>query len=90
MSTNKVFIDSRVNDIAFLVSQFVHGTEFQVLDVDKDGIEQIISDLSGQRSYDSIQIISHGAPGSIIIGSTVLDSSTLGFCRACTYWWCNE
>jgi hypothetical protein len=82
MSTNKVFIDSRVNDIAFLVSQFVHGTEFQVLDVDKDGIEQIISDLSGQRSYDSIQIISHGAPGSIIIGSTVLDSSTLGFYAA--------
>ncbi|MBV5304485.1 MAG: DUF4347 domain-containing protein, partial [Chlorobium sp.] len=77
MATTRVFIDSRVNDIALLVSQFVPGTEFQVLDVDRDGIEQIVSALFGQSGYDSIQIISHGAPGAITIGSTVLDSATL-------------
>jgi Ca2+-binding RTX toxin-like protein len=33
--------------------------------------------LSGRSSYDSIQIISHGSPGSIWLGSSVLDASTL-------------
>lgn len=78
MAITRVFIDSRVNDQDSLISQFAPGTEFTVLDASRDGIEQMVSALAGQGGYDSIQIISHGAIGSLTIGSTVLDSSTLG------------
>jgi hypothetical protein len=78
MAITRVFIDSRVNDQDLLISQFAPGTEFTVLDASRDGIEQMVSALAGQGGYDSIQIISHGAIGSLTIGSTVLDSSTLG------------
>jgi hypothetical protein len=78
MAITRIFIDSRVNDQDLLISQFAPDTEYSVLDASRDGIEQIVSALAGQGGYDSIQIISHGAIGSLTIGSTVLDSSTLG------------
>jgi hypothetical protein len=77
MAVTRVFIDSRVNDKELLISQFAPGTDYQVLDANRDGIDQIVTALSGQSGYDSIQIISHGASGSITIGSTLLNSSTL-------------
>ncbi|MFZ4524039.1 MAG: FG-GAP-like repeat-containing protein, partial [Chlorobium sp.] len=79
MAITRVFIDSRVNDQDSLISQFAPGTEYSVLDASCDGIEQMVVALAGHGRYDSLQIISHGAPGSVTIGSTVLDSSTLGF-----------
>ncbi|NTU74280.1 DUF4347 domain-containing protein, partial [Candidatus Roizmanbacteria bacterium] len=82
MAINRVFIDSRVNDKELLISQFTSGTEYQVLDANRDGIEQIVTALSGQSGYDSIQIISHGAPGSITIGSIELNISKLDFYAA--------
>lgn len=82
MAITRVFIDSRVNDKELLISQFAPGTEYQVLEVNRDGIDQIVTALSGQSGYDSIQIISHGSSGSIYIGSTVLNSSTLDFYAA--------
>ena len=77
MAITRVFIDSRVNDQDLLISQFTSGTEYSVLDAGRNGIEQMVSALAGQGVYDSIQIISHGGSGSLSLGSTVLDSSTL-------------
>jgi hypothetical protein len=73
MATTRIFIDSRVNDQAFLISQFASGTEYSVLDDGRDGIAQIVTALAGEGGYDSIQIISHGSPGSIMLGSTLLN-----------------
>ena len=72
-----VFIDSRVNDLDLLVSQFDAGTEYRVLDATSDGLLQMQESLAGKNDYSSIQIISHGAPGTITIGSTMLDAGTL-------------
>jgi hypothetical protein len=77
MAITRVFIDSRVNDKELLISQFAPGTEYLVLDAKRYGIEQMVTALSGQIGYDSIQIISHRSSGSIYIGSTLLNSSTL-------------
>ncbi len=77
MATTRVFIDSRVNDKGLLISQFALSTEYQVLDANQDGIDQMVTALSGHSGYDSIQIISHGAPGFLTIGSTLLNNSTL-------------
>jgi len=77
MATTRIFIDSRVNDQNLLISQFAPGTSYQLLDARLDGIEQIATALAGEGGYDSIEIISHGAPGSITLGSSVLDVGTL-------------
>ena len=59
MAKTIVFIDSRVNDIDLLVSQFETGTEYRILDANTDGVLQIEDALTGKSDYDSIQIISH-------------------------------
>ena len=61
MAKTMVFIDSRVNDLDLLVSQFAAGTEYKVLDASYDGLLQMEESLAGKSNYSSIQIISHGA-----------------------------
>ncbi|MFZ4524955.1 MAG: SwmB domain-containing protein, partial [Chlorobium sp.] len=82
MAITRIFIDSSVNDRDLLISQLAPGTEYSVLDASRDGIEQMVSALAGQGVCDSLQIISHGAPGTIIIGSTVLNNCNFGVCAA--------
>ena len=77
MAKTMVFIDSRVNDLDLLVSQFDAGTEYKVLDASYDGLLQMEESLAGKTDYSSIQIISHGSAGAITIGSTVLTSNNL-------------
>jgi hypothetical protein len=46
MAKTMVFLDSRVNDLDLLVSQFDAGTEYGVLDLERDGVEQISEALA--------------------------------------------
>ncbi|NTU53949.1 MAG: DUF4347 domain-containing protein, partial [Chlorobiaceae bacterium] len=78
MAKSWVFIDSRVSDREQLIAQFAPGTRYLVLDESRDGIGQIVSALGGESGYDSIQIISHGSPGSLTLGSIELNRETLG------------
>jgi hypothetical protein len=77
MAKTMVFIDSRVNDLDLLVSQFAAGTEYKVLDASYDGLLQMQESLAGKSEYSSIQIISHGSAGAITIGSTLLTANNL-------------
>ena len=77
MAKTIVFIDSRVNDIDLLISQFDAGTEYKVIDAHSDGVLQMEAALAGKSSYDSIQIISHGSSGALTIGSTLLSADNL-------------
>ena len=52
MSKTMVFVDSRVNDIDLLVSQFDTGTEYHILDASSDGVPQIESVMAGKSDYD--------------------------------------
>ncbi|AOS83392.1 hypothetical protein BIU88_04080 [Chlorobaculum limnaeum] len=72
-----VFIDSRVEQKERLIAAFSDDTEYHVLSEERDGIDQIADTLSGKSGYSSIHIISHGSPGSITIGSTLLDDANL-------------
>jgi Ca2+-binding RTX toxin-like protein len=73
-----VIIDSRVKDYAVLVNQFAAETEYVVLDQDRDGLDQIVEMLAGKEPYESIQIISHGASGSLTLGNSMLNECSLG------------
>jgi large repetitive protein len=72
-----VFLDSRVEQKESLISSFSADTEYYLLYDEFDGIAQIADVLAAKSDYSSIHIISHGSPGSITIGSTLLDDSTL-------------
>jgi Domain of unknown function (DUF4347) len=77
MANTIVFIDSHIPDNESLMLTRSSAIEYRILDKHRDGIEQMVDALAGQNGYDSIHIISHGAPGSITIGNTVLDNSSL-------------
>jgi len=72
-----VFLDSRVADQETLLASFDSTIEVIFLDADRDGLTQIADALSGKSGYSSIQIFSHGSPGTLLLGSTVLNASNL-------------
>ena len=77
MSTSLVVIDSRVANCNAVIASLAADTGYVVLDRERDGVVQIMEALAGKSGYSSIQIISHGMPGSITLGSTMLDSAAL-------------
>ena len=77
MSNTVVFIDSRVPDYATIIAALPAGTEWVVLDAHSDGIQQIAAALAGRTDLDAIRLISHGSPGSLQLGTTVLTADNL-------------
>ncbi len=77
MTASLFFVDSRVHNIEHLTSQFSSDTTVIILDPERDGIKQILEILQEYSGLTSIHIISHGGPGSIAVGNTVLDTATL-------------
>ncbi|AFZ24601.1 Ca2+-binding protein, RTX toxin [Cylindrospermum stagnale PCC 7417] len=72
-----VFIDPTVADYQNLVNGVEPGTLVFILDPRRDGIRQITENLAGLTDVDSLQIISHGAEGSLSLSSTLLNSESL-------------
>ena len=71
------FIDSRITDHQTVLAELAREAEWFVLDADEDGIEQMARILAGYRKLDAIQVFSHGSPGTLYLGSTVLNSGNL-------------
>jgi len=71
------FIDPGVQDYGSLIAALPANSEWYLLDGGQDGIEQMAAILQNHSNLGSIQIISHGAEGTLYLGSTVLDSSNL-------------
>ncbi len=77
-ATNIVFIDSGVDNLAELLTGLAANTEAVLIDPTQDGIEQITNYLSHKQGLiESIQIFSHGSPGTVQIGSTNLSTNNL-------------
>lgn len=77
MSDTIIFIDSRVDTPQSIASLYDNSVDIFILDPQHDGIRQIAEKLQTQSGYSSIQVFSHGAPGSLHIGSTELNLSLL-------------
>ncbi|RTL27881.1 MAG: DUF4347 domain-containing protein, partial [Burkholderiales bacterium] len=81
--TELVFIDSHVPNAQQLVAQIMaqqdgqHTLEIHYLDADKDGVAQITEVLQGRHDIAALHLISHGSDGSIQLGDTWLNNSTL-------------
>jgi hypothetical protein len=75
-----IVIDSRVQDSDTLLSQLlVSERDFRFLRLDegRDGIAQISDRLEQLGDVAAIHLLTHGADGQILLGSTVLNASTL-------------
>lgn len=75
-SQNLVFVDAGIYDIEHLI-QGIEDAEIVVLDSNQNGIEQITTTLGYYDELASVHFISHGQPGSIKLGNTYLNSTTL-------------
>ena len=76
--TNRIaFIDSHIANHQSLIAQLPQGTQAIILDAHRDGIEQILVALQGKTNLDAIDILSHGSPGTITLGSGVLNNDNL-------------
>ncbi|MEK7722250.1 MAG: DUF4347 domain-containing protein, partial [Elusimicrobiota bacterium] len=72
-----LFIDSGVADYQTLIDGAKPGTEVHMLDAGQDGLAQMTQTLNGRHGIDAIHIISHGAAGKLLIGSTPLTRANL-------------
>ncbi|TAN48315.1 MAG: DUF4347 domain-containing protein, partial [Methylococcaceae bacterium] len=77
MSKQLIVIDSSVTDYESLLAGFGPDQELLLLDPGQDGIRRIADYLQGKSGYDAVQIFSHGSPGALYLGSTVLDGGNI-------------
>jgi VCBS repeat-containing protein len=82
-----IVVDANTPDYEKLVKDFMAGSQAQggesrqfdvvVLDANRDGITQLSEVLARYRGLDAVHLISHGSAGSIDLGSSRLDATTL-------------
>src|SRR3989339_2106913 len=72
-----IVIDQSVSDFGAVIDQLPENIPYLLIDSKRDGIEQLNAALAGMTNLSAIHIISHGAPGSLQLGSTQLDSGNL-------------
>ena len=72
-----VFIDSRISNYESLIDRQQVDTQWVLLNADQDGLLQMQTALANYSGLNAIHVISHGARGTLYLGSTVLDSENL-------------
>ncbi|WP_460826505.1 Ig-like domain-containing protein, partial [Massilia terrae] len=73
------FVDPSVANFQTVIASMPGNITVVVLDLGKDGIQQIHDYLAANASnVASVDIISHGSPGEVVLGTTVLNAATLG------------
>lgn len=77
-NTNRiVFIDTNVADYQDLISQLSVDSEVVRIHAEQDGVAQMLVALQGKAALDAIDIISHGKPGALMLGSGELNRTNL-------------
>ena len=70
-------IDPTVEAWECLASGVKDGVEVVLLDPAQDAIAQITHELSKRPNTETLHLISHGAPGTLLLGQTIVDSDKL-------------
>jgi uncharacterized delta-60 repeat protein len=77
MSGTLVVIDTQVSDYETLLAGLAGDVEVLLLDPDRDGVQQIADHVAGRAELDAIHILSHGTPGTLYLGRSVLNLESL-------------
>ena len=72
-----VFIDSGVEQPNVLAQGVIPGAEVHLLSRDADAIAQITTTLAGRSDLGSVHVLSHGAPGHLLLGNRELHLDSL-------------
>ncbi|MEM1170443.1 MAG: DUF4347 domain-containing protein [Cyanobacteria bacterium P01_H01_bin.35] len=75
--TKLLFIDSKVENYNYLISQVDYQTKIVILQPNQNGIEQISKSLSECCDVDTVHIISHGAKGTLYLGNSILKNDNI-------------
>ena len=76
------FFAADVPDMQTLIDGLRPGVAYHVLSPEGDGLAEIATHLAGYRDLEALHIVSHGAPGTVYLGNTVLSASTFESPRA--------
>lgn len=77
MTSHLFFIDARVTDYETLITGLPADSKWFLLAPEEDGIARMLSVLAGYGDLNSIQILCHGASGTLYLGATVLNNDSL-------------
>ncbi|WP_454674132.1 VCBS domain-containing protein [Achromobacter pestifer] len=78
-------IDARVQGAQALADSATPGTKVVVVDAGKDGIAAVQAALDALGKVDSIQILGHGTPGQMLLGSSVLSAQSADTLRTAAW-----
>lgn len=76
-ASSLVFIDSSISHYQDLAAAVKPGAEVYLLNPLEDAVQQITQILLGKTGVSSVSILSHGASGSLQLGTTSLNSGTI-------------
>ncbi|MGB8689627.1 MAG: DUF4347 domain-containing protein, partial [Microcoleus sp.] len=76
MNKQIIFVDSDIQDYQSLI-QNADGAEVVILNDNFSGIDQITKSLVGEKDIEAIHILSHGSDGTLFLGNSPLDKTTL-------------
>ncbi|MGV3682759.1 MAG: DUF4347 domain-containing protein [Acidovorax sp.] len=69
------FVDSRVDGIDGLLRDLGRDVEVVRIDATHDGLAQMAAALGDRGDVTAVHVLAHGSAGSLLLGSTVLDSN---------------
>ncbi len=72
-----VFVDAAIEDREGLIASLEPGVSIHVINPDTDGVQQIADILADSGGYDAVHIFSHGTQGTLQLGSTLLNASSI-------------
>ncbi|MDJ0518458.1 MAG: DUF4347 domain-containing protein, partial [Trichodesmium sp. MO_231.B1] len=75
--TKLLFIDSKVENYNYLISQVDSQTKVVILQANQNGIDQISKSLGECCDVDTVHIISHGAKGALYLGNSILKNDNI-------------
>lgn len=71
------FIAPGLADTETLSVNLRPGVEAVLLEPDRDGLAQMAAWAKDHSGYAAIHVLSHGAPGEILLGTSVVDTASL-------------
>jgi hypothetical protein len=72
-----IFIDSAVSDQTLLIESLQRNVEVIYLPSDHDGLTYISKILEGRSGITAVHLVSHGEPGAVMLGQTMINSDSL-------------
>jgi VCBS repeat-containing protein len=71
------FVDSSLPDLNTLVASLPAHADIVYLNANSDGLTQIAAALQGRENVDAIHIITHATEGAVIVGDSILTTSSI-------------